>query len=139
MKLRNKVTGEIVDGESVIFSRFDSLAKINEAYEDYNENKGFWYIDCDGSIFKCHIDNLNNADLSDFISINNKFKTLEEAEQALEKLKAWKRLKDRGIKFNLDFVKNNINFTYKIDSNLYSTIEEERIIFSDLKLIFGDK
>lgn len=101
--------------------------------------KSFWYIDCDGSIHKCYNGNISNFHLLNHESISNKFETKEEAEKAVEKLKAWKRLKDKGIKFNLDFVKNNINFTYKIDSNLYSTIEKERIIFNDLKLIFGDK
>lgn len=32
--------------------------------------------------------------------IGNCFDTIEEAEKAVEKLKAWKRLKDKGFRFN---------------------------------------
>jgi hypothetical protein len=33
--------------------------------------------------------------------IGNYFETKEEAEKAVEKLKAWKRLKDKGFRFNM--------------------------------------
>ena len=39
------------------------------------------------------------------IEIGNYFDTREEAEKAVEKLKAWKRLKDKGFRFT--------GFTYK--------------------------
>ena len=68
--------------------------------EDYEEPKSreYWYIeDIDGVVFM-------DADLGERYtkfrkSIGNYFETKEEAERAVEKLKAWKRLKDKGFRF----------------------------------------
>ena len=142
MKLRNKKTGEILElprdymelkGRRIYYS----LAELNEEWEDYEEPKTAWFIEPQGDIQEWR-----DAECDDWTkekSIGNYFKTREEAEKAVEKLKAWKRLKDNGVKFNLDFVENNINFIYKVDGTLRSSAEEIRIIFNDLKLLFGDE
>jgi hypothetical protein len=57
--------------------------------------KGFWSISADATIE--HYDRLNENDRCK--EIGNYFDTLEEAEKAVEKLKAWKRLKDAGFRF----------------------------------------
>lgn len=108
MKLRNKKTGEIdnwcIDKDvirtcsgSIIYN---SLAELNEEWEDVPEEpKEYWYIDpmvCDVYFTKIK----NDEDLCEFNKqIGNYFDTREEAEKAVEKLKAWKRLKDKGFKF----------------------------------------
>lgn len=118
MKLRNKKTGEIVEldyisahyshhydygegrsGEQPCSTMNKSLAELNEEWEDYEESEEHrWYIDCLGeavqerpSIYPEYAEYRE--------TIGNHFSTKEEAERAVEKLKARKRLKDKGFKF----------------------------------------
>ena len=103
MKLRNKKTGEIVDVTMPVKSgdgwrlSANSLAELNEEWEDCEEPKKGWYLDGIGKPIKIVFGD------DDFIqtleAIGNHFKTEEEAEKAVEKLKAWKRLKDKGVRF----------------------------------------
>lgn len=123
MKLRNRKTGEIIDdgyvrethdfqfdgqkyvlavfrgnGHSVperISGTYNSLAELNEEWEDYEEPDEIWYIDWKGGIRSADLGNT----WEDEKEIGNYFETKEEAEKAVEKLKAWKRLKDDGFVF----------------------------------------
>ena len=70
--------------------------------------------------------------------IGNYFETKEEAEKAVEKLKVWKRLKDKGFEF--------INFPYKkickYDArtgvgNLEYQVKYYEELDDDLDLLFG--
>ena len=115
MRLRNKKTGEIDDFIfEVITDRIDlyrrvghsatkniwhynSLAELNEEWEDCKEPKEYWYIDVDGDVL-CEPDDRSEFD-NKCREIGNYFETKEEAERAVEKLKALKRLKDKGFKF----------------------------------------
>lgn len=117
MKLRNKKTWEIGEffcsgdpcmeeitlgvefknGETV---KYNSLSKMAEEWEDYEEPKSYWAVD----YITCGVDELvidpKDPEMDDFNKeIGNYFETKEEAEKAVEKLKAWKRLKDKGFKF----------------------------------------
>ena len=111
MKLRNKKTGEI--GELQITEKhcgvaygngtascgieiYSSLAELNEEWEDYEESTGYWYIDFDGDVLSC-VEDFDEETDEKRKSIGNYFETKEEAERAVEKLKAWKRLKDKGF------------------------------------------
>lgn len=111
MKLRNKKTGEIIellakpsfvkrkdDYLQSEVNTFNSLAELNEEWEDYVEPKEYWYIDYDGGILWGESDNSSAEKM--MISMGNLFESLEEAEKAVEKLKAWKRLRDKGFRFN---------------------------------------
>lgn len=106
MKLRNKKTGEIkafdeVMREAYKWNNYNSLAELNEEWEDYQEPKECWYIDWNGEVQ--HFKNWHfsfDEDIEQCKQIGNYFKTKEEAEKAVEKLKAWKRLKDKGFKFD---------------------------------------
>ena len=108
MKLRNKKTGEIkecavipiVDGfvyEYDVFEKGKSLAELNEEWEDYEEPKTFWYIRCSGEVYEDESD-ASTEHGEKHREIGNYFETKEEAEKAAEKLKAWKRLKDKGFR-----------------------------------------
>jgi hypothetical protein len=147
MKLRNKKTGEIIDiykGEILLhynqgrktihFKRPEDLAE----WEDYEEPKVYWYINTEmyevdyyekGKYYE--IEKFNKQ-------IGNYFATKEEAEKAVEKLKAWKRLKDGGITF-----KNwTINQTGTIDcfATWGDNIPPSRknpTLLEDLDLLFG--
>lgn len=107
MKLRNKKTGEIIDiykGEITLHYNqgrktihFKCLEDLEE-WEDYEEPKEYWYIDYGGGILCGETDNSSAKRMME--SMGNCFESMEEAEKAVEKLKAWKRLKDNGYKFN---------------------------------------
>lgn len=71
--------------------------------------------------------------------IGNHFETEEEAEKAVEKLKAWKRLREARLKFT--------NFAYELDETTSNTIAYHLTIIADgmayenftddLALLFG--
>ena len=115
MKLRNKKTGEIADLDdwtltgandritvesdhdmTKIFD-YNSLAELNEEWEDYEEPKGYYYVTTSGLIK--YDDTPFCAIHKDRKEIGNYFNTREDAELAVRKLKAWKRLKDKGFRF----------------------------------------
>lgn len=137
MKLRNKKTGEIVDVESLghadslkgkfgyqvtlswkidehldTCKTYNSLAELNEEWEDAPEEpKEYWYIDYNGTV-KC-FQYLDYDWQEEMQSIGNYFSSKEEAEKALEKLKAFKRLKDNGmIKYSFHKEKTGIDLDF---------------------------
>lgn len=159
MKLRNKKTGEIgelsvyVDGHisvddietRTIINSYDSLAKLYEDWEDVEEPKQYWFInDLDGEPIKCE---LKSCGKSNFVKwserrkqIGNYFETEEEAELAVQKLKAWKRLRDRGVVLDSFEGAESCNNLYRIifsvrcDSYwMYSSHPVEK----DLRLLLG--
>lgn len=100
MILRNKKTGEIVDltgdinysdGRIIRLNPFCSLAELCDEWEDCKVSKGYWYIEsmCAGVQYK---EDTNNGEDSFNKKIGNYFETEEDAEEAVEKLKALKRL-----------------------------------------------
>lgn len=104
MKLRNKKTGKIYEMQvhHIAGKCYESLAEINEDYEDYEEPKDFWYIDdfaimcgTEGEYTAPDLGSFTKKDIGKLKQIGNYFETEEEAEKAIEKLKAWKRLKDK--------------------------------------------
>jgi len=106
--------------------------------EDYEEPKEYWYIDYDGGILCGETDNSSAERMMK--SMGNYFETIEEAEKAVEKLKAWKRLKDDGFTF-----KNwTINQTGTIDcfATWRDNIPPSRknpTLLADLDLLFCTK
>lgn len=129
MKLRNKKTGEIVE--------------FNEEWEAYKEFKDitYWYIDILGKVgFSTEIlDEVvgtpNNILL--LKSIGNYFETKKEAEKAVEKIKAWKRLKDLGFSFDGAYLnKDSCLIKTKIDKPV--TFGDAEQFYCDFELIFGE-
>lgn len=113
MKLRNKKTGVIAEFVGVsmyngmLFYRFEdengvfkievnSLAELNEEWCDYEEPKGYWFINEFGTPTEVTHTRENIYDKSRK-NFGNYFETKEEAEQAVEKHKAWARLKAKGF------------------------------------------
>lgn len=111
MKLRNKKTGEIgaprveyqefyIDTENGRTYNYKSLQRMYEEWEDAPEEPKKHYEILGMGVV------IERKDAEDEIfrnqgqrEIGNYFETKEEAEQAVEKLKAWKRLKDKGFRF----------------------------------------
>lgn len=146
MKLRNKKTGEIIEfdailpvkdvsGDSVAHLEYNSLSELNEEWEDAPEE--YWYIDYDGGILCGESDNSSSEKM--MISMGNHFESLEKADKAVEKLKAWKRLKDKGFKFNSckiemsEIVVPEITITAFIDTEEPETLNLVNLLFGGKK------
>ena len=158
MKLRNKKTGDI--GELSVWYRADnkeikefgvikenekfptdykSLAELNEDWEDYEETKDWWSIDQFGE--PINVTGLNSLQLEKLRRIGNLFRSEEETEKAVEKLKTWKRLKDRGFKIDLwDYDGGNYQERIRTGKILFRVKDYEEENDKDLAiLLFGSE
>lgn len=155
MKLRNKKTGKIINSNELLtdefmidlfskdFNYFNSkLGKICEEWEDYEENKYYYAITSikfDNGITK--MKNIHNDMTAFDKAIGNYFETKEEAEKAVEKLKAWKRLKDKccisfsGINRNIKGRPVSVNLDFNNEGK--TTFDEAKQNIDDLMLLFG--
>lgn len=113
------------------------LAKVDELQGKLNKNtEEYWYMRDGGNIDyspKAFSITERHKD------IGNYFKTQDEAELAVKKLKAWKRLKDAGFKFEMlqvdyddsgDFIDGKAQFKTKIYDGVGT--------YADLRLVFGE-
>lgn len=147
MKLRNKKTGEIVEFEDITRvykfignqNTYSSLAELNEEWEDYEEPKTHWYI-YGAEPLEVDDGNWDEEFINELKITGNYFETEEKAEKAVEKLKAWKRLKDEGFRFTgysrYDWNGNEypaIAFEYPDFNKMF---DDERVV-ADLDLLFG--
>lgn len=155
MKLRNRKTGEIVEfrylqsdhvaplvlttygNDKPEMYSYNSLAELNEEWEDAPEEpKEYWFINSVGGIIRpTDTNDWTPEDADHHKEIGNYFSLREEAEKAVEKLKAWKRLKDNGFKF--------LNYTalglgeITFEHNDMHKIEDIAQLEKDLDLLFG--
>jgi hypothetical protein len=159
MKLRNKKTGEIIDiykGEITLHYNqgrktihFKCLEDLEE-WEDYEEPKEYYAIDLQGDIIRWARHSWDEKTTNKIKGIGNYFETDEEAEKAVEKLKAWTRLKDKGFRFKewesyeetsgLSFPDRHIvnSYTAIFDFNKPCRKHEiENEVKADLDLLFG--
>ena len=155
MKLRNKKTGEIRPAEA----REDGIYLYNETteqwykyeldllaewWEYYEEPKEFFAI----SPYKKEgyevfpYDNFGHIyELAEELGIA--FKTKEEAEKAVEKLKAFKRLIDKGFKFiGVRGIGKVIDFDIPepynhVGFDEYVASKDEKEFYDDLLFLFG--
>ena len=86
----------------------------------------YYFLDSNGLVYNS-IWADDSIDRSRF-EIGNCFNTEEEIERAVEKLKAWKRLKDSGLKFK-DWNKSNYDKTFCINAE----IEHDVVAFDFFK------
>lgn len=158
MKLRNRKTGEIVEfrylqsdyvaplvlttykNDKPEMYSYTSLADLNEEWEDYEEPKEYWYLENNGDIDKETYDGDSYEER--MIEIGNYFDTREEAELTVRKLKAWKRLKDKGFKFtgysHYDWNGNEspaIAFEYSDFGKMF----DDKQVVADLDLLFSQE
>lgn len=153
-KLRNKSTGEVVNfiGMCVEDGRYElavrlsendkifkfyyySIADFYEKWQDYEEPEGAWFINSEGNVIEGDLVDGKIITLEKQ-AIGNFFKTKEEAEKAVEKLKAWKRLKDKGFEFAGVFQENEIDFEISGDGKKWND-EQIQEFEADLELLFG--
>ena len=111
MKLKNKKTKEIgyfcfanwndpvliiMDKNGVQLAKYNSLAALDAEWEDVSEEKKrFYWLDYNGDIYNTEIGTMDRSEIKE---IGNYFESKEEAELAVEKLKALRRLKDKGMR-----------------------------------------
>lgn len=164
MKLKNKKTGETgyylhthrdyktgvlkvaVLKDGVPFSEFkpyepiydyDSLAELNEEWCDCEEPEEYWHIAelCAGLQKKQDTDNGEDRFNK---QIGNYFETEEEAELAVRKLKAWKRLKDKGLRFEYyDYSDRDLHNHIQIKAITNREVEDSMLYKEDLDTCFG--
>ena len=142
---RIKVIAQSTKGRMITFY-FKTLKGLNEMFEDYEEpkEKHHWFISGRGTIEyeKDADDEFNRGHKS----LGNYFETKEEAEKAVERLRAWKRLKDKG--FEIESWSNDIGDNYyktgQIVLNLNNVRNRDwcectqiKEIKNDLDLLFG--
>lgn len=159
MKLKNKQTGEIINNNGISFKEgnyktYNSLGELNAGWEDYEEpfSKDFYTI-FDGEVKHCiwyrervaacpddahaYLGEYGKKQIDNLKSVGIYFETEEEAEQAVERLRTWKRLKDKGFKFT--------GFTHK-DRGRLDELEiycqlgerpEDIEDMEDVRLLFG--
>lgn len=162
MKLRNKKTGETgylhthrdyktgvlkvaVLKDGVPFSEFkpyepiydyDSIAELNAEWEDYEEpSKTIWQIKDSGELQDFEEDVFSDGYIESSKSIGNYFETPEKAEKAIEKLKAWKRLKDKGFEF--DYWEYEFSIVDKPAQTIVIKANAVDTNNKDLDLLFG--
>lgn len=119
-------------GRHTIF--YDTLERLHDDWEDAPEPKGYWYIRDDGSgVGFSPLDYSSVAHRR--LIIGNYFESEEEAKRAVEKLKAWQRLKDKGIEFY--GWRRNQTGTYDLLARWEDRIPRSYEIKIDLDLLFG--
>lgn len=144
MKLKNRKTGEIVEWFNNTDGVFpNSLAELNEEWCDYEEPKEWFTINkFDGSIQEINDDTCawTDEEKESIAELGFRFETEEEAEKAVEKLKAFKRLKDKGFRFSGWTIDDGLRIsicTNTDEDDIYD--EDKRRIKPDLDLLFGGK
>lgn len=119
---------------------YKKLADLYADWEDYEEPKEWWYIDIHGPHKVTNNDEYYQQVKAASKEIGNYFETKEEAEKTVEKLKAWKRLKDKGFKFrgigqtmyDIDCAEFDIGSEYLRERDLRGSE-----LNKDLVLLFG--
>lgn len=140
MKLKNKKTGEIVEWEHglqyKLGKEYNSIKEFADEWEDAPEEpKKHYEILSMGAV-------MEREDAEDEIfrnqgqkEIGNYFSSREEAEKAVEKLKAVKRLKDKGFKLKGWYMpKNTLNI--EIDGGFPKDVSLCDVM-DDLDIVFG--
>lgn len=156
MKLRNKKTGVIVDlvqgyikdsyyGQKIEIKplaisnkegyMYNSLAELNEDWEDYEEQKVGYIIDpMEEDYMSADDSGYEESDVERAKELGIWLETKEEAEKAVEKLKIYNKLKQKGFVFSGWYYSTEGQLVILADNHEFSETEPE-----DLTELFGDK
>lgn len=139
MKLRNKYTNEVVPDLEIgqKLHAYVSFADFCNEWEDAKfpfDRCEYFSLSTNGNIYPYRWDGTTGDRMR--LELGNCFKSYEEAELAIKKLKSLKRLKDKGFKFvNCDWTKeltvSDIHIYADIDCEWSDLVEE------DLQTVFG--
>lgn len=150
-QVKSKITGDIgeldFDSKEGVFivvyydlntketvkSYYKSLEDLCEEWEDVPEEpKEYWYISDTGDV--CSSRDTESQIAVYCKEIGNYFETKEEAERAVEKLKAWKRLRDKGYYFK-SWKIDKLHFSVELRVKEYDFLTKD--LRHDLGLLFG--
>lgn len=138
MKLINRKTGQIVVfGEGFIDLRSIGCNNVSEfleaGWEDYKEPKEHWCINEFGTPEMAGRFNRESIYDKSRKLVGNDFESKEEAEEAVEKLKAWKRLKSTITRID------RASFDDVGTATLFIRYKKEnhKEVNKDLDLLFG--
>lgn len=152
MRLRNKKTWEIgylhsdSDGKVQVarsigynYKYYDTLTELAEEWEDLTEDpKEYWHIF--GTNITKTQEGLDEIYDKRNKEIGNYFSSEEEARRAVEKLKAFTRLKDKGFRFDYvgdyEFLCGN-GFEVPIRATIPPEFYEDEEVKKDLIALFG--
>ena len=136
VKLRNKKTGEIIDVKDALTDSDDypNHYVINDEWEGYEEPKISYFINWFGEVSELS-GLISDREIEKLKEVGNYFESEDEARKAAEKLKAWNRLKDKGLSFRhwKEAPLRSHSSCIAITGNM-SCDEESR---KDLDLLFG--
>lgn len=144
MKLRNKRTGEIAELDNITVctssgslrnrsKHYNSIAELNEELEDYEEPKvGFIIEPMEEDCVSADDLGYEESDVERAKELGLWFESKEEAERAVEKLKAYKRLKYKGFRFKCC---DDYHIDYEFTGKCAWKDETE----ADLDLLFGEE
>lgn len=169
MRLKNKKTGEIIDDGYVrethdfqfdgqkhvlavfkgnghrpperVSGAYTSLAELNEEWEDAPEEpKNPCFINWFGEVSEL-LGHISDREIEKLKEAGNYFETKEEAEKAVEKLKAWKRVKRDLVSLNWQRERDG-NFSVWGEFKTGITLRSDVFLDNhskDLDLLFGGK
>lgn len=111
------------------------ISDMNYNPEPKEEPKEFWFVDSGGEVVETTY--ITDYDKTNLRKFGNYFETKEEAEKAVEKLKAWKRLKDTGFQFHGHNALGFGEITFSLDFEDMDDEGEIGQLRHDLDLLFG--
>lgn len=143
MRLINRKTGQIaVFGEGIVNLQeigCKNVAEMLEAgWEDYKEAEDFWYISPTGTPIKSTTSIYDPLEIHLMKRIGNYFESEEDAEQAVEKLVALRRLEGHNLRIEMGqriFVNADNKLTSQKPLFVVDTYEE---VEDDLDSLFDD-
>lgn len=118
---------------------YNTKADFDADWEDYKEEpKEYWCIDWTGGVNHIiPLDDSHDKYENNKKEIGNYFETKEEAEKAVEKLKAWQRLKDNGFRF-VDVRNIGKVIDYDIPEAWNKSSDKRKEIYDDLVFLFKE-
>lgn len=111
----------------------ESIININLS-KDYEDQKNHWFISEFGRVYCVEYVGMDKERIGWLKEIGNWFDSEEDAKKVVEKFKAFKRLKNKGFKFE---GWDNTDRSTIHHFSLFVSIEDLDNINKDLNLLFG--
>lgn len=162
MKLKNKKTGEIIETDFELsvsipddeklygndtytqIKGYSSIKELSEEWEDYEGPKVGYIIDpMEEDYVSADDSGYEESDVERAKELGIWLETKEEAKKTVEKLKAWKRLKDKGFRlkrWGWEFIYNdNISGELIIKAHIDDATDSDGKYTKDLDLLFSQE
>ena len=121
------------------FFNFSRISELFELFEDYEGPKEYYAIDLQGDTIKWARHSWDEKTTNKIKEIGNYFESKEEAEQAVKKLKAWKRVKRDLVSLHWQRERDG-NFSVWGEFKTGNTLRADVFLDNhseDLDLLFG--